>query len=66
MNWYDMQFMSWYDDDDEITKKIILTPEEAKQIFDQIPGCNHRWKQYTGLNEVYDICEFCEIKRPDK
>lgn len=54
MTWYDMQFLSW-DDDNEVTKKIEL-PIPNK-------GCMHIWREYVGLNEVYDYCILCEKKR---
>lgn len=62
MNWYDLKFLTW-DDEDEITKKIVLNPEEAKRLFSDEKECGHIWKDYTGLTEVSQYCIFCDKKR---
>lgn len=25
--------------------------------------CKHKWKQYTGLNEIFEFCEICDKKK---
>jgi len=25
--------------------------------------CDHSWKTYQGLNESFDFCEFCDVKK---
>lgn len=57
-------FQPW--DDEEITKKLVLSPEEAELIFGDLTKCNHIWKLYMGLNEKFQFCEICDEKRPIK
>jgi hypothetical protein len=27
--------------------------------------CNHLWKTYHGIIEIFDYCEYCDIKKED-
>ena len=29
-------------------------------------NCKHQWKSYVGLNEAFDYCAICDIKKDDK
>lgn len=40
-------------------KDVALVPKEDTRPT----GCNHIWKKYTGLVEVYDYCGVCDAKR---
>lgn len=61
MKWYDLMELYYLNiwDDEEVTKKIEL-PIEKKSTF-----CQHLWISYTGLNEVYQYCKYCNIKSTD-
>ena len=60
MNWKDIAYGIW--GDDEITKKITLTPEEQKRLFRDNDTCYHVWKEYVGLNETFTYCTICDKK----
>lgn len=57
-------YISW-DWGDEVTKKIDLSDiikEKALSPRQEIPH-THMWVTYTGLNEIYDFCSWCDIKK---
>lgn len=28
--------------------------------------CKHQWKSYVGLNEAFDYCAICDVKKDDR
>lgn len=46
------------DDTVEIDRKEI-----DKELNKMRQSCQHKWKLYTGLNEVYTYCEVCNVKQ---
>ena len=55
-------WMNW-DDNYEVTKKIIIESQEAEKALTNPKVCYHYWVNYVGLNEVYDYCQLCGVKK---
>lgn len=48
--------------DDDVTE--VISRDKAKEIFgNEVTKCQHKWKTYTGLNEVDTFCEKCQEKQ---
>lgn len=47
--------------------KISIPPGaigvDPGQTISPKSSCSHKWKSYTGLNEQFDFCETCNVKR---
>lgn len=53
-------------DDEYFTKYIDKLDEAFPRIKTKGGECNHKWKRYIGITEVYDFCENCDKKRDIK
>ena len=62
MNQFDAWMMNW-DDDYEVTKKIIIESQETEKALNKPSVCYHYWVHYVGLKEVYDYCQLCGVKK---
>lgn len=39
------------------------TPRNPNYIPDQLDACRHKWKDYQGLSETYEVCDMCGVKK---
>lgn len=38
-----------------------MAPDDS--IVETSEHCDHKWKKYTGLRDIFDYCDLCGIKK---
>lgn len=59
-------FQNWDDDYFYPSQKPKAVEEKAKVDLDKQKYCLHDWIKYVGLNESFEYCKKCDLKKGDK
>lgn len=75
-SFFNIMFNLSQEEIDQLVKEIMESPgvikDEQMDFFkDTIPNdyklttnsCQHKWKSYQGLNESFDYCTICDVKK---